>query len=545
MLAVLAWHERPTVARALLIAGATAVLWTTAGYYGVMSLVALAVLLPLAAIAQKRGGARQAFRRAAVPAVASLLVAFGVYLVGVVGSTGEGVGASRSAGELYTYGARPWEFVVPSYRNPIVGDETRGWLTQHLHGSNFSESSLYVGWITIVLAAGWLLWALRKRRTLPRGLGFATVALAALTATALVFSLPSPLPRTDVSMPSRLLWELTPQFRVPARFIALVMTALIPLAALALNEILRAMLRSRSRQLLVHGVATTVGAVVAFASFLELWGSPQKITTRLDIVPPEYEAVRRAPPGLLAEYPLVSSDQGITSDYLFWQYIHARPLVNGAPPGSFGDAVRQTLIDPAIPGTPQALSMLGVSTIVLRPNVYAYTGGSTAPPPSLGRGFRLLARTSGGTSVWHVVAKPAPAIAAFASGFGPAETPPGQPTSRWLTEREGVIAFYTRRPGRYVARFDVSSYARPRVLRLRQGGSLFVREVTSQTLAIPIILPRGRSAIRVATDPGPERIPDGREVSVYVSNWTFAGVGVRQPAASAAAAAVGPGDNEQ
>ena len=547
VLAILAWYARPDLVRAVVIAGATAVLWTTAGYFGVMALVALAVLLPLAALVHRRQfGLGRALGRLAFAMAAVLVVVGVVYAIASLGATKGEIASQRNVGELNTYGARPWEFVLPSYRNPLFGDDVSGFLSRHLHGSNFSETSLYVGWVTILLAAAWLVWALTKRRVLRSDVAFATVALTVLAATALAFSLPSPLPRTDLPTPVTLVWEVVPQFRVPSRFIALVMTGLIPLAALALNEIVRSVFAHTWRPAMKLTATGVIVVVTGLASFLELSASDFTTVTRLDRAPPEYEAVRAAPPGLLAEYPLASADHGITSDYLFWQDVHDRPLVNGARVGTFADGMRESLVDPASPGTAEALAMLGVSVIVVRPNVYAFTGGPPTPP-TLGRGYKLLARTSRGVSVWEVVARPAPAIAVFEAGFGPTETPPGQPASRWLMQREGWIAFYSERSGSYSARFVATSYARPRALQIADGLSSVTRTVETTRLKLPVAVPRGRSRVSVTTDPGPEPIPDGRTVSVYVSNWSFVplppGHQGARIAATPTSAAGDPGDS--
>jgi hypothetical protein len=522
VLAALAWRKRPTPAMGLLLIASAAILWTTAGYFGVLALVALGVLVPLAALGHRTLGTAQALRAAAFVTGGILAVVAAVYGVASLGSTEGGVATTRGVGELNTYGARPWEFVLPSYRSRFFGDEVQDWLVAHLHGSNFSETSLYVGWVTILLAGGWLGWVVFRRERIDRELRFATTAFGAIVAAGLAFSLPSPLPGTDIPAPSRLIWEFAPQFRVPSRFIALVMTGLVPLGALALQG-LRSAIVSRARPgRLGTAAATALCLLAAIASFIELSISPPAVTTDLGTPPAEYAAVRKAPDGVLAEYPLASAEHGITSNYLFWQRAHGRRLVNGAWPGSFAEAVRQTLVDPVTPGTASALAALGVSVIVVRPNTYSFTGSSHVPPADLGDGYRLLERTSSGVSVWKVTAKPAPAIAAFTSGFGPPETSRGQPTQRWMTERTATIDFYAEHGGTFLARFQVGSYARDRVLDIEgYGGTRSFLVNAPRLVSIAVRVPAGRSSVTVTASPDPEPIPDGRTVSLYFSNWTF------------------------
>lgn len=524
LLAVLAWYRKPTFARALLIAAASAVLWTTSGYFGFMGLVALGALFLVAAVLLLRQvGLGQAVRRLIVPIGASLAVPVLVYGIASQGAAENGIATPRNLHELVFYGARPWEYLVPSYRNPLFGDDVAPWLVRHLHGSNFSETSLYVGWITIILAAGWLVWALAQRSQLSSDLRYATLGLTATVAAGLAFSLPTPFFRTDVPTPVELIWEVAPQFRVPARFVALVISALIPLAALGLSRFTLAVM-GRQRSAVVAAVAAGAVCVVAgVLSFLEL--SISSVTlTNLHKAPPEYAAVRAAPRGLLAEYPLVSADQGMNSDYLFWQRVHGRRLVNGAPQGTFADAIRQTLVDPRTPGTADALAALGASVVVVRPSVYAFTGGPTAKTAVVPDGYRGLARTSSGAAVWRVTAPPAPAIAAFSSGFYPPETTTPGSTMRWMGST-GEVELYTRTPGLYRTTFTLASYAQPRRVRIEGRRGARVLKAPTRTLPASVLLslPRGRSLVRLTAVPGAQALPDGRQASVYVSNWRLSG----------------------
>jgi hypothetical protein len=514
LLALFAWHRKPDLRRALLIAGAAAVLWTTSGYFGFMGLVALPPLFMLAVIFHARQvGLVHALRRVAVPLAASLAVPAVVYAIASRGTTETGIAPARQLQELVFYGARPWEYLIPSYRNRLFGDDVGQWLVEHLHGSNFSETSLYVGWLTIILAAGWLVWALVKRSGLRAELRFATLALATTVATGLVFSLPTPLPRTDIPTPVRLIWEVAPQFRVPARFVALVMAALVPLAALALDAVRVALWKHLQPRVLAAGAAGGVCVAAMLLSFLELSISPPAIVTDLSPAPPEYAAVRRASPGILAEYPLAPAGHPINSDYLFWQRVHGRRILNGAQLGTFADAVGQALVDPTAPGTPGALATLGVSVIIVRP---------PAALSKLEKRYRHLATTPTGTTVWQVTERPAPAIAVFASDFYPPETLTPGSTMRWMGNA-GRVELYATRAGEYNIKFTVYSYGRPRRLRLhgRNGSRTVEAPPAFHNMSVPVSLARGRSSLLLTALPGPESLPDGRRATVYMSNWRF------------------------
>lgn len=506
VLAVLAWHRQPSLVRALLIGAATLLAWLISGYFGVIAFVAAAVLLLAATLLRTP----RPWKPLALAAAITTAVPLAIGLLSLLGASGEGVSGERGVGELSTYGARTFEYVIPSYRNPVFGDDVDDWLGARLHGSNFSETSLYLGWLTLALAVGFVIWAARRRTALSPAMRFAAVALPVLVVVGFVFSLPSPLSQTEIPAPSQALWELLPQFRVPSRFVVLVMAALVPLAALGLEQL-------RRRVGGLGGVALVLAAFVF--SGLELWVDAD--TSEIDRTPAYYQAVRRAPEGILAEYPLTKSDQGANSEYLFWQRKHGRPIVNSAAGGTFAEQVGQALIDPVSPETPSSLAALGVTAVVVRPNTYAFSG-TREGPRELGSGYRLSMRDPSGTSVWRVVAAPAPAIATFEEGFSHAESPVGQPTSRWMIASEAEVDVYAWRPGVYLARFLVASYGRPRIVRLAGANTFELIQVNAtRTVTIPVRLPKGRSMIRLSARPGPEPVPDGREVTVYVSNWRF------------------------
>src|SRR5205823_5114151 len=131
-------------------------------------------------------------------------------------------------------------------------------------------------------------------------------------------------------------------------------------------------------------------------------------------IPPEYTALDQSTPnGILAEYPL-----GYSDIYRLWQRVHGRPLLNGAPEGSVPDQARLMVLDPAEPGTAQSLALLGVTAIAIHPG-----GPADAPvapsEPTPADGYSLVGRYPDDSSVWDVVAHPAPAFVTLAGGFAP------------------------------------------------------------------------------------------------------------------------------
>ena len=119
----------------------------------------------------------------------------------------------------------------------MLGGWSEAFFDGRQHGSNQTETRNYLGLVTIVFALAWIVVAWRSRRTLTPTLRVATAGLIGVAAAALLLSTPSPVSvfGHDVWMPSRILWEAVPAVRVPSRWVALVMTALVPLAALGIQ----------------------------------------------------------------------------------------------------------------------------------------------------------------------------------------------------------------------------------------------------------------------------------------------------------------------
>jgi hypothetical protein len=438
----------------------------------------------------------------------------GIFAVSRLGIGGSAFGLDGGVGELATYGARAREYVVPPGTNPLFGDRTADYLTARQHGSNPGETVLYVGLLTLALAGAWLVAGIARRRTWTVGGRYLLVMLPSLVVAGVLFSLPSPLSvaGTALPMPARLVHAFAPEFRVPSRFIVVVMAALVPMAALGLAGVAR---RASAAARRVGGarVATALAAgVVALAvagSQLEL-RTDRTLIVPLDEAPPEYALVDRTPPGILVEYPLLAARDPGSSDTLVWQRMHGRRLLNGAPAGTPGDGVRTNLFDPSSRRAAGALAALGVTAVIDRRD--------RSRPLELGPGYALVGRTPDGVAVWRVTAQPG--VAVSLAGFGEPE-PAGPGTwQQWSGVAEGTIGFYAGTAGVYRADFRVGSYGPGRRLRFTGRGARQMPVGAIEPHTLLVRLPAGRSQITWSTDPGPQPIPDGRSVGITMSNWT-------------------------
>ena len=388
VLALVGAARRRTWLRFGFVGLATLACWLTSGYFGGMAVITVVAFSAGAALVERgRRGAVLAGGAVGATVLASIFVAIGSYASGV----NAGAGIERQADALKPYGLRPSELVVPA-PNHLFFNLNSYW-QRHMHGSpNFTEISNYLGLVTFALAIVWLVLVVRRRN----GNAAVTTGLVAAFAVGFLFALPSPI--AGVPMPSKLLWDALSAFRIPSRWDPLLMTTLLPLAALGLQALRRPL-----------GIAVVGAALVL--SFFEL--SIHRVAHfRTVPVPAEYTALAAdTPTGVVAEYPLGYSDL-----YRLWQRVHGRALVNGAPEGSLADEARLMLLDPKEPGTSASLALLGVTAIVLHP------GGPADVPvqprePAPSDGYRLIGRFPDTSSVWAVTAAPAPAFAMLTGGF--------------------------------------------------------------------------------------------------------------------------------
>jgi hypothetical protein len=324
---------------------------------------------------------------------------------------------------------------------------------------------------------------------------------------ALLFAAPSPIVVAghELQMPARLLWAAVPAFRVIARWDVVLMTALLPLAALGLQAIAN---QAAVRHRLLPPVV--VGAAMAF-SFLELTIHPAEYRFRTVPVPPEYSVVDRTPSGILAEYPL-----GYSDIYRLWQSRHGRPVMNGAPVSTQADAARLVLLDPAQPGTAEALSLLGVTAIAIHPGAHV---DAEVPPtdPRRVAGYKLLGRFPDAASVWQVTAARAPALVTFAGGFAPPKQLDDGSVGYAFNSPSGVGALNITAPKAGVVKlvFEATPPAgKQRTLRIADSKAEQAFALDGRTqVSVLVEVPRGQSQLLVKTDPAPTSDADSIVVS--------------------------------
>ena len=479
VLALVAATRRPTWIRFGLVGLATLACWLTSGYFGGMAVITVIAFATAAALTSRPPSFVLAGGAIGGAIAASGLVAIASYASGV----NSGAGFQREADALKPYGLRPIELVVPP-PNHLLFDLDDFW-RRHMHGSpNFTEITNYLGVLTFALAIVWLAIAIRRRN----GTAAVTTGLVVAFVVGFLFALPSPL--AGVTMPSQVLWNVLPAFRVPSRWDALLMTILLPLAALGLQAV-------KQRLAAIAGVAVVAVAIVV--SFFEL-ATHRVPHFRTVPVPPEYAALERdTPDGIVAEYPL-----GYADLYRLWQRVHGRPLVNGAPEDTVADQVRMMILDPAQAGTASTLAALGVTAIAVHPGAVADTPVQPREPTP-GKGYRLVGRFPDRSSVWAVDAPRATAVVTLPGGFALPRLVRGDIVGYPLVASSGVALMELRAHKAGVVRlfFDVLIPSGSPQLRIQdsEGDHAFALSGRKLSFDVNVELPRGVSQLLFKLEP--------------------------------------------
>jgi hypothetical protein len=495
VLAAVAWRylelaERPTLRNGLLagVAGAFMAWWTP--YFILFCPVVVAALsVVVLASAHARGRLREALvpLGAGFAVILALVGSLAVLQVAVGGDGGAGGARTHDLGNLVTFSARAHEFLVPDRNNLLVGDSTGPFLSERLHGSSFSESSLYVGLSVLVLALLGLLAHVRQRLTTAASRAVAAATLVALGGAA--FSAPPQINvgGTLVPAPAWFVFQLSATWRVYSRFVIVVMLGLALLAAFGAARLLRGR-RPATAAALVAVMLAVVG--------LDLWArQPDRV--RRPVAPEIYTTLKGRPAGNLAEYPVQPSAVP-NATARFYQQAHGRRLFNGYPEDSDDESRKLELADLADRETAPGLAALGVRYVLVRSD---YTLGAPGP------GLHKIAVA--GLPMYEVTAMPARRGVDALSGFYLPEGAANQ-QYRWMVERRArVLVWDDCAPCALALEFVATSSVRPRTLTVLgpDGQELHRQVIAPGENRVRVPLRFSRSAeLTFTVDPAPEPV---------------------------------------
>jgi hypothetical protein len=497
LLGIVKWIARPTLKAGALIVGAAALATYTHSYYGVGAGAMLIASLPVVlGFAWKRGTLARTAKPTLALAGVLVLVPVPLALALHLQSSRVSILLDRPL-YLTQYAAHPYLWVLPSTDNPVFGGLSRSYITAHGRAPNEGELALYVGWLTLALAAVGLIAAWRAKA--PRAL----TVLAAVTAlVGVALSLPAltrfPVIGT-VKMPVWYLNEAIKFISTPARFFALTLTGFVVLAALGLESLARRLTPS-------WGLALVAGACVLSVLELPFLRHHHVIDTR---PPPIVRAIEATvpPTEAVAQYPSMQNFYLPVADQLFYQLDHRRPLVNGALGSSPDDAIRLAVEDARRPQTPRILALLGVHWATYDPAGAAEQAQLLGTPVDEAyhyrppRGFEIVRRLSDGSLLMRVRAEPAVALASIAEGF--------TGSGRWLERSTGTLVACSTRRGVYSFRFDAGAFGHPRSLKIANGPVVSVPASPNNPIRAFVRLRTGWQYLRIhLVGPGPTRPSD-------------------------------------
>ena len=510
--------QRPGVRNGLLAGAATAfAMWFTP-YFVLIAGVSFATMAVVVLAAGAARGETRAALKSVVVACAPIVVLFAGIgaLATIAGSSATGAVRTQSIQELYTYSARWLEWVLPDRHNLIFGGATSGYLTSHLHGSNFSESSLYLGVSVIVLAWGGVALAIAGIRRAGRRAAAADIRIlgaiggAGVALMAAWFSSPPKVRVLGVWVPtpSWFVFHVTSTFRVYTRFVELLELGLCVLMAFALSRLFAR--RGRTGRLVLFGA---LGIVLV----LDLWSRPP--VRAIPITPPAaYAWLKDHPGGIVADYPITPAvDPAYNA--LFWQMIDHHPLFQGFNDNSETESEKLDLVDLGEKKTAHDLAGYGVRYVVVHPGVPG------AEPANMRRQGYILRFGAPDASVWQVGAAPARTRVDPLHNFYPVEGGPGY-EFRWMSTA-GVMGVFASDCARCTGTvtFQSGSTGVPRTLTVREQstGAVLERVSVPPGRTVPVRVPgvtlvNGQARLDLTTDV-PAAVPkngDPRLLSIMV-----------------------------
>jgi hypothetical protein len=370
--AFFAFWRNPTKKNAILLALTTAVCAYQDGYFLLLGGTLIGSIIAGSFIADTlifKKGTRfitQRLKGMAVYIIATLILVAPIVLVqlkysGQINST---LASTRGdiAAEAGVYGARPIEYILPTDNHPFMPQSYSLWREARLHGSNFTESTLYLGFVVMALAV--VAWVLLYRHNLhkvkfrglplPFILGVITFAmlcafLISLPPTVTIFGQKLPLP-------SWFIIHITAVWRVFSRLYLVVDTCIVILASIGLYLATRNM--ARTKQIVFILLATLI-------TMVELITQSRALTWNYNTSPAVYNWLKtQANVQTIAEFPLSEQPSLPAIRYLTYQQIHGKAIFNSSRTDSPQRTLRASMQGLADAQTLPILRTLGIDVVL-------------------------------------------------------------------------------------------------------------------------------------------------------------------------------------
>ncbi len=273
--------------------------------------------------------------------------------------------------DLFSQSAKPLSYLLPATVHPIFGKFTERFVGSPLYGISFTEHTLYLGWIPLILAfVAFRTWR-RKRKQLSvvscqlsdKREDFYIGFFIFLAIVAWLFSQPPwwKIGPIKIYMPSFFMYKILPMYRAYCRFGIVVMLAVAVLAGFGLDFILE---RFKSQKTKI-ALACLFSGLVLF----EFWNWPPYKVIDVSGVPSVYYWLKEQPGDFaIAEYPLDADSPN--EMYKFYQTKHEKKIINGTFPGTYANQVTKTIFKLSQPSAAGVLKWMGVRYVLVHKEDY-------------------------------------------------------------------------------------------------------------------------------------------------------------------------------
>jgi len=245
---------------------------------------------------------------------------------------------NRPFEDFVIFSSRPWYYVLPSVDNPFFGGMaqkslgrlsfTNNYLTQNYFKAEHSAS--FLGWVTIVMALGGMLWIFRSRSFLKTATQLNHPALILTIVGLIILTLPPSIVLNGIEIytPSYLLFKAFPMFRVLSRMGIIIVLFTLVFSGYGYKILSDFMLNKNI------GLTTTRSILILLTVFsvAQLF-VPLKIT-HVATPPRVYSYLGQTDS---FKSPIVVYPYSKTNEALFWLTTHQKALIN---PRSFSTKER-------------------------------------------------------------------------------------------------------------------------------------------------------------------------------------------------------------
>lgn len=299
-------------------------------------------------------------------------------------------GGIRPFSDLLIFSARPLDYLIPSKYNPFLGRFIPDFGISIWRGHRYIEHTLFLGYVPLILAGIALGNNWKRRKAIVQRERFPISFFAFAVLAGVLISAPPFLPLGHFSIdaisrevickyklffPSYFLYKIAPMFRCYARFGIIVMFSVSVLAGFGLKFILE---KIKSRQ-------KKIGLFILLCSllFIEFADFPAFRITDISKPPAVYQWLAQQPKEFtIIEYPLAkSNDSSAFQEYVFWQRVHQKRLINRLP-----EKNREEIVDISNPEILPRLTGLGAKYVIVhqdkyrKGNIYIPFEWLTTPP---------------------------------------------------------------------------------------------------------------------------------------------------------------------